>query len=46
MIYTNSYSGMWLTDEIRQKAMEQRAEKEAREAEKNQLLEDLDLYGV
>lgn len=46
VIYTNSYSGMWLTDEIRQKAMEQRAEKEAREAEKNQLLEDLDLYGV
>ena len=46
VIYTNSYSGMWLTDEIRQKAMEQRAEKEAREEEKNQLLEDLDLYGV
>ena len=46
VVYTNSYSGMWLTDEIRQKAMEQRAEKEAREAEKNQLLEDLDLYGV
>ena len=46
VIYTNSYSGMWLTDEIRQKAMEQRAEKEAREKEKNQLLEDLDLYGV
>ena len=46
VIYTNSYSGMWLTDEIRQKAMEQRAEKEARDEEKNQLLEDLDLYGV
>lgn len=46
VVYTNSYSGMWLTDEIRQKAMEQRAEKEAREEEKKQLLEDLDLYGV
>lgn len=40
---TNSYSGMWLTDEIRQKAIQER---EAKERDKKELLEDLDLYGV
>lgn len=42
-ILTNAYSGMWLTDEIRQKAIK---EKEEREKERNTLLEDLDLYGI
>lgn len=42
-ILTNAYSGMWLTDEIRQKAIK---EKEEREKERNALLEDLDLYGI
>ena len=42
-ILTNAYSGMWLTDEIRQKAIK---EKEEREKERNVLLEDLDLYGI
>ena len=42
-ILTNAYSGMWLTDEIRQKAMKEREEKEK---ERNELLEDLDLYGI
>lgn len=41
--YTNSYCGMWLTDEIRQKAIK---EKEETEKTKHQLLSDLDLYGV
>ena len=42
-ILTNAYSGMWLTDEIRQKAIK---EKEERDKERNALLEDLDLYGI
>lgn len=42
-ILTNAYSGMWLTDEIRQKAIKEREEKEK---ERNELLEDLDLYGI
>ena len=42
-ILTNAYSGMWLTDDIRQKAIK---EKEEREKERNALLEDLDLYGI
>lgn len=42
-ILTNAYSGMWLTDEIRQKAIKEREEKEK---ERKELLEDLDLYGI
>ena len=42
-ILTNAYSGMWLTDDIRQKAIK---EKEEREKERKELLEDLDLYGI
>lgn len=42
-ILTNSYTGMWLTEEIRKKAIEQ---KKAVEEQKNMLLEDLDLYGI
>lgn len=41
--YTNSYNGVWLTDERREQAIREKAE---RETLKNQLLEDLDLYGV
>lgn len=41
--YTNSYSGMQLTDELRQRAIREKA---AQEAEKKQLLDDLELYGV
>lgn len=40
--YTNNFSGMWLTDEIREKAKKQKAEKEATE----EILNDLELYGV
>lgn len=40
--YTNSLPGMWLTDEIREKAKKQKAEKEAAE----EILNDLDFYGV
>ena len=42
-ILTNAYSGMWLTDEIRKQAIKEREEKEK---ERNELLEDLDLYGI
>ena len=41
--YTNSYSGMQLTDELRQRALREKA---AQEEEKKQLLDDLELYGV
>ena len=41
--YSNSYSGMQLTDELRQRAIREKA---AQEAEKKQLLDDLELYGV
>ena len=44
--FVNSYSGMWLTDELRQKAVEEKKELENKEAEKKALLEDLDLYGI
>lgn len=40
--YTNNFAGMWLTDEIREKAKKQKAEKEATE----EILNDLDLYGI
>lgn len=43
---TNSYSGMWLTDELRQKAIQEKAAKNNIENEKKQILEDLDFYGV
>lgn len=44
--YTNAYDGIWLTDEKRQQAVREKAEMEAKETEKKQLLEDLDFYGV
>lgn len=44
--YTNSYCGMWLTDELRQKALKEREIAENKENEKKELLEDLDMYGI
>lgn len=44
--YTNSYCGMWLTDEKRQQAIAEKQQKEAKEAEAKAILEDLDFYGV
>lgn len=44
--YTNSYCGMWLTDEKRQQAITEKKQKEAKEAEAKEILEDLDFYGV
>ena len=44
--YTNSFSGMWLTDELKQKAIAEKQAKEETEKIKNELLEDLDMYGV
>lgn len=42
-VMTNNYSGMWLTEERRQQAMSERAKLNA---EKQEILEDLDFYGV
>lgn len=44
--YTNSYSGMWLTDELRQKAINEKQLADEKEKMKNEILEDLDMYGV
>lgn len=44
--FINSYSGMWLTEELRQKAADEKKALENKEAEKRKLLEDLDFYGV
>lgn len=44
--YTNSFTGMWLTDELKQKAIAEKQDKEETEKIKNELLEDLDMYGV
>lgn len=44
--YTNSYSGMWLTDELRQKAINEKQLADEKEKIKNEILEDLDMYGV
>lgn len=41
----NCYGGMWLTDELRQRAEKERAEAEAGR-QKEALLSDLDFYGV
>lgn len=45
-LYTNSYSGMWLTDELRQRAISEKKQAEEQENMKNEILEDLDMYGV
>lgn len=44
--YTNSFSGMWLTDERRQQAIKEKAEADEMEKAKNEILEDLDMFGV
>lgn len=44
--YTNSYSGMWLTDEKRRQAIAEKKQKETKEAEAKKILDDLDFYGV
>lgn len=43
--YTNSFGGLWLTDEIRRRAEKERAQAEA-DRQKEELLSDLDFYGV
>lgn len=44
--YTNQICGMRLTDEIRQKVIAEKKARDAEETEKNELLNDLYLYGV
>lgn len=46
MTMTNGLMGMRLTDEIRERVQAERDRKEQAEAEKKQLLNDLDLYGI
>lgn len=44
--YTNNLMGCRLTDEIRQKVINEKAAADAAEKEKRELIEDLDFYGV
>lgn len=43
---TNNIQGLRLTDEIRQKVINEKAAADAAEHEKRELIEDLDLYGI
>ena len=45
-VYTNSYAGMWLTEDKRQQAMTEKKQQEAKAAEAREILEDLEFYGV
>ena len=44
--FLNNINGMRLTDEIRQKVLNEKAQAEQNEKMKNDILKDLDLYGV
>lgn len=44
--FLNNITGMRLTDEIRQKVLNEKAQAEQNEKMKNDILKDLDLYGV
>ncbi|MSC84360.1 Clp protease ClpP [Eubacterium sp. am_0171] len=43
---TNSYSGLRLTEEIKQRVLQEKAETDENEKLKNELICDLDMYGV
>lgn len=45
-LFMNNASGMRLTDEIRQKVLAEKAQADKNEKLKNDILKDLDLYGV
>ena len=45
-VFANNVSGMRLTDEIRNKVLNEKAQKGKEHKLKNELLQDLDLYGV
>lgn len=45
-VFANNVSGMRLTDEIRNKVLNEKAQKGKEDKLKNELLQDLDLYGV
>lgn len=44
--FTNSFQGMRLTDELRQQAMAEKAKADEEQKLKNELLKDLNMYGV
>lgn len=44
--FTNSFQGMRLTDELRQRAMAEKAKADEEQELKNELLKDLNMYGV
>lgn len=46
MQVTNSYAGLRLTEEIRQRVMKEKAEADRNEETKSELLGDLELYGI
>lgn len=43
---TNSYTGLRLTEEIKQKVMQEKVEAEKKEKLKNELIDDLDMFGI
>ena len=45
-VFANNVSSMRLTDEIRNRVLNEKAQKEKEDKLKNELLQDLDLYGV
>lgn len=45
-VFANNVSGMRLTDEIRNRVLNEKAQKEKEDKLKNELLQDLDLFGV
>lgn len=45
-VFANNVSGMRLTNEIRQKVLDEKAQAEQNEKMKNDILKDLDLFGV
>ena len=45
-VFANNVSGMRLTDEIRNKVLNEKAQKGKEDKLKNELVQDLDLYGV
>ncbi len=46
MQVTNAYDGLRLTEEIRQRVIQEKAEADHNEKLKNEILGDLELYGV
>lgn len=46
LVFTNNLAGMRLTDEIRKKVIAEKTDQERKEKLKNEILQDIDLYGI